>query len=153
MSGVYFIHTPELGDKSRFKIGWSKNIPKRLKELQTGNGFELKLYKCISTNDRTLETTIHQSLSLYRKQGEWFELSEEQVDVIVSIFTSTSMDEKRTLINEITEIIEEIKIMFHDMHKTQPIGFIETLNDIKSSITKTLSLKFHPSAILYCKKL
>tara|TARA_B110000014_G_C19603517_1_gene319745 strand:+ start:187 stop:510 length:324 start_codon:yes stop_codon:yes gene_type:complete len=86
MSGVYFIHTPELGEKSLFKIGWSKHILKRIKQLQTGNGYKLELYKSIESSDSNLETKTHQALAQYRVIGEWFKLSKDQVDVIVSIY-------------------------------------------------------------------
>lgn len=70
MEGVYFINTPELGDQSLFKIGWSQDINDRLKQLQTGNGFKLNLYNYILTSNKKLEKEIHESLKQHRKQGE-----------------------------------------------------------------------------------
>ena len=83
MEGIYFINTPELENRSLFKIGWSQNMYSRLKQLQTGNGYKLILYNYIITSDRKLETKIHASLSQYRKQGEWFSITESDVDKIV----------------------------------------------------------------------
>ena len=72
MKSVYLIRSKETGD---YKIGISKNPQKRLKQLQTGNSSELELvetYKSKYANK--IEKTLHNLLSHYKKEGEWFEL-------------------------------------------------------------------------------
>ena len=114
MEGVYFINTPELGDRSLFKIGWSQDINDRLKQLQTGNGFKLNLYSYILTSNRKLEKEIHASLNEYRKQGEWFDITESDVDEIVEQHTENDVveesvdDEKDNIIEDNKELLEEV---------------------------------------------
>ena len=66
-----------------FKFGISNNPPKRVKQLQTGNAepidliFQLVLDQGIAASD--VEKILHKFLKKYRKCGEWFELSEDQV--------------------------------------------------------------------------
>ena len=115
MKGIYFINTPELGDLSLFKIGWSQDIDDRLKQLQTGNGHKLNLYKYILTTDRKLESEIHTSLKQYRKQGEWFDITECDVDKIVNQYDKMVSDgEQNGNIIEETEpeleLVEEITL-------------------------------------------
>ncbi len=68
-----------IGNKSnRQKIGFSKNVEKRLKTLQTGNSEELLLHYYVSVPEnrvRILEKKIHQELSYKRLKGEWFDMS------------------------------------------------------------------------------
>lgn len=65
-------------DNDLYKIGISKDPSKRLKQLQTGNGQKLRLYKTYQViNERVLEKKIHAMLwenkSLLGK-SEWFKL-------------------------------------------------------------------------------
>ena len=58
------------------KIGISSNPEKRLKQLQTGSGSQLKLLRTFVTdNDRHWEKRLHKMLWQTRKKGEWFDLN------------------------------------------------------------------------------
>ena len=60
------------------KIGFSKDVNKRLKTLQTGNPDELKIHytiECPSEKTRKLEKKIHTELSYKKLKGEWFAMS------------------------------------------------------------------------------
>jgi hypothetical protein len=65
---VYFIQG-ECG--GAIKIGYSKNVSQRLKELQTGYPDVLKVIKMIHGNEAR-EALIHEELAGYRLNGEWF---------------------------------------------------------------------------------
>lgn len=54
------------------KIGRSKNPQKRLKQLQTGNPNKLKLIYTFE-GEGWREKIIHERLSYYRLEGEWFD--------------------------------------------------------------------------------
>ena len=58
------------------KIGMSDNPLKRMKQVQGGAGFPLKLmYESEPViNPTTVERLIHKELKEYRRGGEWFEL-------------------------------------------------------------------------------
>ena len=67
-------------DNLRVKIGISKHIEKRIRQLQTGSPQELKLMGQIkSKNDRDLEAELHKKYSANRLHGEWFLLSVSDV--------------------------------------------------------------------------
>lgn len=65
---IYFIQG-ECG--GAIKIGYAKNVSTRLKGLQTGYPDMLKILKVISGN-QAKEDLIHDELSGYRLNGEWF---------------------------------------------------------------------------------
>lgn len=63
------------------KIGFSKNVAKRLTELQTGNSEKLYIHHTEEVPQdrvRLLERKIHKELSYKRIQGEWFELTSDE---------------------------------------------------------------------------
>lgn len=66
---VYFISAKEGGP---FKVGWSKEPRRRLKELQTAHHQELRIYGCIPGQPE-LEGQIHNEIAGAHIRGEWFE--------------------------------------------------------------------------------
>jgi len=80
---VYFIHSnhPSSDVKhSMVKIGLTKCMINRLKELQTGSPYKLKIIGYIETdNMNVLEKEFHNYLSECRNEGEWFNLSKGDV--------------------------------------------------------------------------
>ena len=77
---VYFIKNTET---ARFKIGRTQNVEDRLCQLQTGNDCPLILYKIIpSENSAELETSLHNKFAEYHIRGEWFAISEEQINLV-----------------------------------------------------------------------
>ena len=88
LSGVYIAWTPELEDKSLFKIGWSEiDVHERVRSLQTGNGYKLEVYGHIETKDPNVEKFLHRKLAKWRTQGEWFKLTKDQIDVVLAIYS------------------------------------------------------------------
>jgi hypothetical protein len=69
---VYFIEGVGTG---RIKVGMTEGAPReRLRALQTGSPFPLKLRYIYETDDaRKTEAWLHETLAPYRVQGEWFE--------------------------------------------------------------------------------
>lgn len=63
-----------------YKIGISNNPEKRLKTLQTGNEKSLKIiHKVLCENYNNVETALHNKYNFLRVNGEWFELTKEDV--------------------------------------------------------------------------
>lgn len=63
-----------------YKIGRSKNVDKRIEQLSTLPPFDIELVHLIQTNDTTLlEIALHNHFANKRKNGEWFELEEEDI--------------------------------------------------------------------------
>ena len=79
---VYFIAENENEDHNslRVKIGRSGDIKVRLRALQTGSPYDLKLMGWIESNDdKQLELTLHERYSDQRIRLEWFHLQPEDV--------------------------------------------------------------------------
>ncbi len=81
---VYFIAENENENKDydmlRIKIGISKNISKRLSQLQTGSPYKLILMGWIeSDDDKMLERELHKKYSSYNTHLEWFSLSSSHI--------------------------------------------------------------------------
>lgn len=75
---VYLINQE---NSNLYKIGISKHVGKRLNENQTGNGNKLRIITSVQSKIAyKVESAIHNFWYLKRKQGEWFELSIEDVN-------------------------------------------------------------------------
>ena len=67
-----------IGTFDKQKIGFSSNVQRRLKTLQTGNHETLYIHHTIEVPDeqaRFIEKTIHREYSYLRIKGEWFKMS------------------------------------------------------------------------------
>jgi len=70
---VYFIIS---GANNKIKIGLTRCLLKRVRELQTGNPQQLEIIGYIETDDMyKLERIFHKYLADSRISGEWFDLS------------------------------------------------------------------------------
>lgn len=68
-------------NSNKQKIGFSKDVARRLKTLQTGNSEELLLHYYVPIPEnkvRILEKKIHHELSYKRLKGEWFNITAEE---------------------------------------------------------------------------
>lgn len=77
---IYFIRK---GNSNSFKIGISANPDHRLTQLQYGEQEPLSIYKTIPGN-RGLERRLHQHFVGHRINGEWFNISPEEIEAIAS---------------------------------------------------------------------
>ncbi|NDG32975.1 GIY-YIG nuclease family protein [bacterium] len=68
--GFIYVIGPEDGP---FKIGITKDVKTRLRELQVGCWFKIKVHFILESIDpRHTEEIVHSFLSQYRLNGEWF---------------------------------------------------------------------------------
>lgn len=81
---IYLIN---LESTSLYKIGRTKDIKKRMKQLQTGASFPLILIHEFSTGDEEskLEKTIHRAFAHYKTQGEWFDFDLIEIEQVKAI--------------------------------------------------------------------
>ena len=68
-----------ISDGYMIKLGYTSNIPKRLKDLQTANGRELKVIWKFYTGKgtkaaRAAEKHLHRFMKKYHEGGEWYSL-------------------------------------------------------------------------------
>jgi hypothetical protein len=69
---VYFaLQEDDLRWRGRVKIGWAKDPSARIRELQVGNPFRLKLIGQLP-GTREAERWVHDQLREHRTGGEWF---------------------------------------------------------------------------------
>lgn len=66
-----------------YKIGVSKDVAKRVKQLSTLPPFDLEIIHTIWTEDSYgLEAELHEYFNSKRKNGEWFTLDEADIEYI-----------------------------------------------------------------------
>ncbi len=79
--GVYFLQSATTG---LVKIGCSGNIPERIATLRRGSADKLAIVGTILTKDfLRMEGAFHKIFSAKRSHGEWFALSEADLEAIV----------------------------------------------------------------------
>ena len=66
----------------RYKIGYARDIKRRIRRLQTGCPYPIGVVNCIEDGDRDLEAMAHDIWAAHRVQGEWFELPEGAVSYL-----------------------------------------------------------------------
>jgi predicted GIY-YIG superfamily endonuclease len=80
MSYIYLIKC-EVDETILYKIGFSKNVNQRLKELKTGNPNSLEIVAKFQTkHNRKVESAFHNHYKHKNVNGEWFELLPEEVN-------------------------------------------------------------------------
>lgn len=70
---VYFVRPVGL---NLVKIGYSRSVRKRVRDLQTANGGRLTLL-CTMRGSISEERALHRRFASARREGEWFELTPE----------------------------------------------------------------------------
>lgn len=82
---LYFIQAG--GPGGPIKVGHSRDVNKRLSQLQTGNHLPLQVVAAMPFEDAAeRENNLHWLLSDYRIEGEWFSVSELIKNVIIVSF-------------------------------------------------------------------
>lgn len=75
--GVYFL----LDGSGRVKIGVTNDVSRRMSGVQTGCSTELSLIRFIEGAGPKVERWLHRKFSAHRVQGEWFNFSDEMMEV------------------------------------------------------------------------
>jgi len=81
MYTVYLISCGEDGNK-KYKIGYTrKPINERIKQLKTGNHNDLVVEQIFDSKwGSKIEAILHRNYKYQKISGEWFDLSQNQVD-------------------------------------------------------------------------
>lgn len=70
LSNVYFIEC-----EGFIKIGYAKDLARKVSNTQVGNPFKVKLLASFkTTRPHDDEATLHRMFKFYRVRGEWFRL-------------------------------------------------------------------------------
>lgn len=76
-------------DEGFYKIGYSKNVKKRIKELETANSGNLYLIKEFKTKYAAkIEARLHSYFKFQQINREWFDLSIEDLNKILELCES-----------------------------------------------------------------
>lgn len=78
---VYFIRN---GNTNRYKIGFTNNLDRRFKELdssQAAHPLEL-IWAIVADDMKASEYTLHQRFAQHRVYKEWFEFEEHELDTV-----------------------------------------------------------------------
>jgi hypothetical protein len=80
---VYLIAGQQIGNRTEVKIGNSKDPKRRLRQIQTGYPYRLKLIHTITCYQRHpyyVEKRIQYWFWQHHLKGEWYKLSPEAID-------------------------------------------------------------------------
>lgn len=78
---VYFVEAVGLG---AVKIGWAKDVTRRLRSMQSGCPVDLRLLGCFSAVPVD-EAMLHAKFAHLRMRREWFTLSDEISDYVAKL--------------------------------------------------------------------
>jgi hypothetical protein len=80
---VYLLHVT---DTSRYKIGLTTNLNRRIKQIGKQSPYPIELvHSFYTSNCSKSESNLHIKYDSFRIHGEWFELSDEQVEEFKAI--------------------------------------------------------------------
>lgn len=79
---VYFIYNEST---KNYKIGKTKSLGDRIKQLQTGNDTKLVISRFINDENPEIEKYLHEYFKERRILNEWFNVNIEEIDYIISI--------------------------------------------------------------------
>lgn len=94
---IYFIRAGKT-----VKIGVSDNPNLRLRELQTGNPFRLKLLG-VMAGEYMVEKELHSLFERFRLEGEWFRFTGELEACVLSL---TDPGRKHTQVTTVKQLLE-----------------------------------------------
>jgi hypothetical protein len=113
---IYFIQAENGGP---IKIGFTRDLDRRLDRLQTGSPYPLNVLATIDTgcddvhDDASYERMIHDKFQQYRLRREWFEPSKELLEFISDVRTkgqSILIDIKREWLEKRNQRWEQNKL-------------------------------------------
>ena len=105
MGYVYFAQMHRVGP---IKIGFARNVKKRIGHLQTHSPFEIVLiHKTPSTVKE--EKQVHEKFSKWRIRGEWFHPSDEIFDYIKMCVKKDIKYKAHRTVEEVVEFDRQIE--------------------------------------------
>ncbi len=76
-----FVYLLKVSNEGIYKIGVSKNVEKRVKQLQTGNPEPIEILKSfLSQYPYKLESVLHRRYNYNHVQGECFYMEQKDID-------------------------------------------------------------------------
>lgn len=99
--GNYFLYIMQNGDTNQYKIGVTNDLNRRYRQLQTGCPNELRIIKIYSHYQKSkilkYERVLHRFYEKcgcrIRKNGEWFELRQPDINFLCKPNSITEQNE------------------------------------------------------------
>ena len=79
---VYFIHN-SLTDN--YKVGKTKSLEKRIKQLQTGNEVRLEIKRSIDDVNPEIEKYLHEYFKDRQILNEWFDINLKEIEYVIEL--------------------------------------------------------------------
>lgn len=103
IKAYYFLQTPKtksdkvyvlkhIGFEGFYKIGITYNVNKRIKQLSNGSPLGVEKIAEFQSNDaKKTESLLHGKFAEQRRNGEWFELTKEQLSTALKLIESEAV--------------------------------------------------------------
>lgn len=113
-----------------YKIGLTASEPdNRRRQLQTGNSDNIELIAYTVCKDMSsLEAELHHKFILKRKAGEWFSLTEEDIQRVYTIFKENSINREMSLIPEVEIKPMDMEVYANELMKKDGISLAKGEN-------------------------
>ena len=106
-----------------YKIGITKDIAKRMRELQTGNPIK-HLFVCSSFFEDAprFERLLHEAFAQYRVEGEWFELPPEKLEELIEILKNKNFIEQVSPLDNVVYYSHNTRVLWRNQ-----LGIVHSL--------------------------
>jgi len=89
-----YVYAIQMEGHPLYKIGRCNSVPRRMSEIGVQLPFPYRIiFARRVSNPVTIETQLHRSLAVQRKNGEWFHLAPIQVTLVAQSLLITQADE------------------------------------------------------------
>lgn len=108
-----------LKSQDNYKIGITKDIKKRIGDLQTGNPVKI-LFVCstFSENAYDFESELHNHFDEFRLQGEWFQLPPDKLEELIEILTKRDFVELKPPLDNVVYYARGTRVLWHSQPGT-----------------------------------
>jgi len=112
-----------LKSREHYKIGISKDVAKRMRELQTGNPVKhMFVYSSFSEDARDFESRLHKAFAEYGGEGEWFALPPEKLEQLIEILGNRYFIEQIPPLDNVVYYPPGTRVLWRDQS-----GFVHSL--------------------------
>lgn len=126
---VYFIHNP-LTDN--YKVGKTKSLEGRIKQLQTGNETRLEIRRSINDVNPEIEKYIHEYFKDKKILNEWFDITLNDIEYVIKLVEYANFIKlnKKTNINYPDPKDAKLISRIVKWNNTEDINFVNKVNKI-----------------------
>lgn len=114
-----FVYLVENENTDLCKIGYSKDVFRRVTQLQTANPLKVViLYRYFSIDALKLEAELHKYYEENKVRGEWFKLTNLQKNNFLAV--ASKLDKNIEILEALPTSVEELKFLKSFTHENKP---------------------------------